>query len=103
MKDQSKTIHEVGSVFNVEKYLRARLLTINAVREVASKVTKGITEEIGQNLIEEVLTSYGVYFRGSLASTDIKPKENLWILEIHIRHPKKEFGAFYEDLISTSV
>ncbi|WP_419173208.1 hypothetical protein [Halobacteriovorax sp.] len=42
---------------------------------------------------------HAVYFRGSLGSSDIKPKKNLWILEIHIRHPENEYGAFFEDLI----
>lgn len=220
MKDQSKTIQDVGCSFDIDKYLNARKLTIEAVKEVSALVCVGMTEDDGQKLIDEALARKGVekkwhptkfrigkntvksfreksdegvtlkeddlffidigpvfdghegdygetfvtsnnpeylkikkasedvfhttankcrdegltgvelyefaqsyardlgyelnlkmsghrladfphavYFRGSLGSSDIKPKKNLWILEIHIRHPENEYGAFFEDLI----
>jgi len=37
--------------------------------------------------------------RGSIEGLDTTPSPNRWILEIQIRHPHKEFGAFYEDLL----
>lgn len=42
---------------------------------------------------------HGLFFKGSLANVDEVPVENLWVLEILIRHPEKEFGAFYEDIM----
>jgi methionyl aminopeptidase len=39
------------------------------------------------------------HYDGSLAEADIRPNPNLWVLEIAIRHPTREFGAFYEDLL----
>ncbi len=42
---------------------------------------------------------HGLFFKGSLANVDEVPVENLWVLEVLIRHPEKEFGAFYEDII----
>lgn len=42
---------------------------------------------------------HAVYFKGKLGEIDIIPKEKLWVLEILIRHPRKNFGAFFEDLI----
>lgn len=220
MKDQSKTIQDVGTAFDIKKYLDARKKTILAVKEVASMVQPGMSETEGQSLVDEVLAKHGVekkwhptkfrigsnttrsfrekseegvvlkeddlffidigpvfdghegdygetfvtsnnpdylkikkasedvfhttaskcrdegltgielyefaeayakdlgyelnlkmsghrlsdfphavYFRGNLGSSDIKPKKDLWILEIHIRHPEKDFGAFFEDLI----
>lgn len=36
---------------------------------------------------------------GSLAAFDAKPSAMRWILEIHIRHPEKPFGAFFEDML----
>lgn len=36
---------------------------------------------------------------GSLADFDHSPSAMRWILEIHIRHPEKPFGAFFEDLL----
>ena len=34
-----------------------------------------------------------------LSTVDIVPSALLWILEIHIRHKSRPFGAFYEDLM----
>lgn len=38
--------------------------------------------------------------RGAIAKLDNSPAANRWILEIQIRHPKRLFGAFYEDLLN---
>ena len=43
---------------------------------------------------------HAVHFRGSLDELDFTPQQNLWVLEILIRHPTKDFGAFYEDLLT---
>jgi methionyl aminopeptidase len=39
------------------------------------------------------------HYDGSLADADLVPKANLWVLEMAIRHPTRQFGAFYEDLL----
>jgi methionyl aminopeptidase len=36
---------------------------------------------------------------GALADADFPPSSMRWILEIHIRHPSKQFGAFFEDML----
>lgn len=36
---------------------------------------------------------------GSLADFEATPSAMRWILEIHIRHPEKQFGAFFEDML----
>lgn len=38
--------------------------------------------------------------RGVMGRFKEKPTENRWILEIQIRHPVRNFGAFYEDLLN---
>ncbi|MDN6859246.1 M24 family metallopeptidase [Pseudomonas sp. CAN2814] len=38
-------------------------------------------------------------FDGLLSEVDIHPTSGLWILEMHIRHKTRPFGAFYEDLL----
>ena len=38
--------------------------------------------------------------RGSIEGFDEKPAADRWILEIQIRHPERNFGAFYEDLLN---
>ncbi len=42
---------------------------------------------------------HGAFYKGSLSEFAKKPIENLWVLEVLIRHPEKEFGAFYEDIL----
>lgn len=42
---------------------------------------------------------HGVYFKGGLMDIEISPSPNLWILEIQIKCPMLNLGAFYEDLI----
>lgn len=37
--------------------------------------------------------------RGSIEGFDRAPAPARWILEIQLRHPVREFGAFYEDLL----
>jgi hypothetical protein len=41
-----------------------------------------------------------VHFRGGLAECEEAIIPNAWILEIHLWDRKKEFGAFFEDLLS---
>ena len=42
---------------------------------------------------------HALYFKGGVGEIDFKPASGLWILEIQIRHPTLEIGAFYEDLL----
>jgi Xaa-Pro aminopeptidase len=39
------------------------------------------------------------HYAGSLADAKLRPKPNLWVLEMAIAHPTRNFGAFYEDLL----
>ncbi len=38
--------------------------------------------------------------RGSIEELEFAPSPNKWILEIQIKHPKRPFGAFFEDLLN---
>ena len=39
------------------------------------------------------------HYEGPLSEISFHPSSNLWMVEIHIRHPEQQFGAFYEDLL----
>lgn len=43
--------------------------------------------------------SHSVYFKGKLGDVDFAPSSDTWVLEIHLIHPDRKFGAFYEDLL----
>ena len=42
---------------------------------------------------------HSAHFDGTLDGTDFRPTDLRWILEIQIRHPRRNFGAFHEDLL----
>lgn len=42
---------------------------------------------------------HSAFFKGSLAEAPFAPTAELWVLEMHIRHPIRPFGAFYEDML----
>ena len=39
------------------------------------------------------------HYEGPLSEISFHPSPNVWMIEIHIRHPEQQFGAFYEDLL----
>ena len=39
------------------------------------------------------------HYEGPLSEISFHPSPNLWMVEIHIRDAKNQFGAFYEDLL----
>jgi Xaa-Pro aminopeptidase len=41
----------------------------------------------------------GEHYEGPLSDIAFYPSPHLWMVEIHIRHPEQQFGAFYEDLL----
>jgi Xaa-Pro aminopeptidase len=42
---------------------------------------------------------HAVIYDGPMATLEFTPSKLLWVLEIHIRHPTRAFGAFYEDML----
>jgi methionyl aminopeptidase len=42
---------------------------------------------------------HSAHYDGPLAEVEFRPNANLWVLEIAIAHPERNFGAFYEDLL----
>lgn len=42
---------------------------------------------------------HSLVYEGPLADTDFQPSRLIWVLEIHIRHPTRNFGAFFEDML----
>ena len=42
---------------------------------------------------------HAAIYDGPMATLEFTPSALLWVLEIHIRHPTKPFGAFFEDML----
>lgn len=94
-----KTVREI---FNEVKTLwKEKSLTGTELYNEA----KRITEEKGY-ILNDKMTGHrlgdfphALFYKGKLSEFEKTPLENLWVLEILIKHPEKEFGAFYEDIL----
>jgi Xaa-Pro aminopeptidase len=42
---------------------------------------------------------HAAIYEGPMATLEFRPSPLLWVLEIHIRHRSKPFGAFFEDML----
>ncbi len=42
---------------------------------------------------------HAAIYDGPMATVDFHPSPLVWVLEIHIRHPTRRFGAFFEDML----
>jgi Metallopeptidase family M24 len=42
---------------------------------------------------------HAAIYEGPMATVDFCPSPLIWVLEIHIRHPQRRFGAFFEDML----
>jgi hypothetical protein len=42
---------------------------------------------------------HAAIYDGPMATVDFCPSPLIWVLEIHIRHPQRRFGAFFEDML----
>lgn len=67
------------------------------MKEAAIKAGYAMIEKVDGHRISDF--PHQKYSRERLAKLQFEPAPLLWVLEIHIRHPELEIGAFYEDLL----
>jgi methionyl aminopeptidase len=67
----------------------------------AQKMAKDLGWELNFDLGGHRLGDYSIaaHYECPLHEIDFHPSANVWMVEIHIRHPENTFGAFYEDLL----
>ena len=94
---------DVKTLFQLtaEEWKRAGL-TGKELYDFADRAAKKLGWELNLGIGGHRLADFphAIYFKGSLSDMNFKPTANLWMLEIQIRHPTLQFGAFYEDLLS---
>lgn len=105
-------MHTVGEQFNLETFLDTRKQTQEALRQCASKITVGMNEKEGQEVIESTLQSLGMTERwhppklrigkDTLKSFSEKPDqsiklqdEDIFFIDLGLVHQKHE-GDFGE-------
>jgi methionyl aminopeptidase len=100
--DMVRAAHDVKTLW---QRVRARWLADGLTGEALYAYATEAAHEMGWNLNLE-LTGHRLsefphhaHYDGTLADARFRPTEALWVLEIQIRHPEREFGAFFEDLL----
>lgn len=69
----------------------------NYAKECAYELGYELNEKMAGHRISEF--PHAVHYKKSLKDYECSPNENIWVLEILLKHPTKEFGAFYEDIL----
>ena len=69
--------------------------------DYAIDVAAGFGWKLNMDLSGHRLSDFphSAHYDGPLAEVSFRPNPNLWVLEIAIAHPERNFGAFYEDLL----
>lgn len=76
-------------------------ITGTELYDYASDCAKQEGYELNEKMAGHRISDFphAVYSKRSLKDYEASPKENIWVLEILLKHPEKEFGAFYEDIL----
>lgn len=90
-----KVWDELAALWKVEK------LSGKSLYEKAAEIAKREGYELNESMQGHRLGDFphAIFSKGKLGEFEKQPKENLWVLEVHLKHPTKKIGAFYEDIL----
>jgi Xaa-Pro aminopeptidase len=94
--------HDAKLIFNaVAQKWKAEKATGVELYHHAEQMAKDLGWVLNLDLGGHRLGDYSSaeHYEGPLSEISFHPSPNFWMVEIHIRHPEKQFGAFYEDLL----
>lgn len=93
--DAEALFHDVRAVWQRDK------LSGHDLYAYADKQARAMGWELNFDLGGHRLSDFphATIHTGALADADFPPSAMRWILEIHIRHPSRQFGAFFEDML----
>jgi Xaa-Pro aminopeptidase len=94
-EDARKLFHLVRKKWEQES------ATGKALYDYATAAAAQLGWELNLDLSGHRLSDFphAAIYEGPLATLDFTPSPRLWVLEIHIRHPTRGFGAFFEDML----
>ncbi len=98
-------IRAAGDVKVLWQQVRARWLadglTGKHLYAFATQAALDLGWELNLELTGHRLSEFphDAHYDGTLADVGFRPSEARWVLEVQIRHPEREFGAFFEDLL----
>jgi len=101
--DHARCLRDARAIFSkVKNKWAAERLTGEALYDFARRET----EPLGWKLTLEEANGHrlsdfphAIYFKGGISELGFTPATHRWVLEIQIRHPERNFGAFHEDLL----
>ncbi|MEX0799049.1 MAG: M24 family metallopeptidase [Bacteriovoracaceae bacterium] len=94
-KTSKKVFDELSSVWREKKVTGKELY--REAKNLAKKYGYELNEDMQGHRLGDL--PHAVHHKGKLGDFESTPVENLWMLEIHLRHPEKPFGAFFEDVL----
>ena len=94
-KSSRDVFNEVQTLWQEDGLIGSELYT--KAQEIAE--SKGYTLNTKMNGHRLGDFPHALYYKGSLQDFDRKPIENLWVLEILLKHKELNIGAFFEDIL----
>jgi Xaa-Pro aminopeptidase len=94
-RDAKTLFHEVRAAWRDDK------LTGEALYQFADRRASEMGWKLNLDLSGHRISDFphAAIYEGPLADVPFTPSPLLWVLEIHIRHPEKAYGAFFEDML----
>ncbi|MEK6418381.1 MAG: M24 family metallopeptidase [Burkholderia gladioli] len=94
-RDAERLFHEVRGDWERQK------LTGKALYAYADETARSMGWELNFDLPGHRVSDFphATIHTGSLSDFEATPSAMRWILEIHLRDPQKQFGAFFEDML----
>jgi methionyl aminopeptidase len=94
-RDAERLFHDVRGVWETKR------LTGQALYAYADETARSMGWELNFDLPGHRVSDFphATIHTGSLADLEATPSAMRWILEIHLRDPHKQFGAFFEDML----
>jgi methionyl aminopeptidase len=100
--EMAKAAEDVKSIWTAtrDRWLHDSL-TGMALYQWAEETAERLGWQLNLELTGHRLSEFphDAHYDGTLDRVDFRPSDSRWMLEIQIRHPEREFGAFFEDLL----
>jgi len=100
--DMKRCAEDVKKIFHIvrNQWLQSGM-TGKELYDFAFKTAADLGWVLNMELTGHRLSEFphSAYYDGTLAAISIRPKPNLWVLEVQVRHPTKPIGGFFEDLL----
>lgn len=101
-KDMQRCAEDARHIFHLtrKKWL-AGPTTGKELYAFAAQQASALGWELNMDLSGHRISDFphATVYEGPLAEVEFHPSPLLWVVEIHIRHPAKAFGAFFEDML----